>query len=62
MAAIEKTERQRARDELAARIFEAIITGTLASGKGIGSDGTPEAHHAFRFADAFLKVQSENGG
>lgn len=56
-----KTEEWTDRDELAARVFEAMISGTLASGKGIGSDGTPEATAAYRYTDAFLRVRQGNG-
>jgi hypothetical protein len=49
------------RDDLAARLFEVVVTGTLASGKSIGSDGTPEAITAYKYADAFLRVRQGNG-
>lgn len=47
------------RDELAAQFLAAQITGIFASGRGIGSDGTPEAFTAYKFADAFLAVRSK---
>lgn len=54
-----KGEKEWDRDDFAARLFEALITGTLASGKEIGSDGTSEAITAYRYADAFLRVRDQ---
>ncbi len=48
------------RDEVAARMLAAIVTGRLASGRGLEANGASEAAEAYRFADAFLSVRDGN--
>ena len=47
------------RDELAARLYEAQITGMLANGRGIDSEGRPEAAAAYKYADSFLRARDQ---